>query len=174
MELAALQFNTTGSIGPTFHQLIRPNGPIPKSISQIHGLTAASLVDAPALEIVLPKFLAFLNSSRTVVVAHNAVFDLEFLRAAAVTCNESLPEFEIIDTLALARHKCPKLRSHRLSYLAEHFGCRQRTQHRALPDAQIVSTLFRVLLNQVPIATFWGEISQFSISAKKVSQSQSR
>jgi DNA polymerase III epsilon subunit-like protein len=104
----------------------------------------------PSIEDVLPEFARFLGQSETILLAHNASFDVGFLSAAFSRCNADLPEHPIIDTLALSRRTLPRLRNHRLETVARHLRIADSTEHRALGDALVVQSVFLKLLSQAP------------------------
>ncbi|WP_066063354.1 DEDD exonuclease domain-containing protein [Frankia sp. EI5c] len=116
--------------------LVRTTSPVPAAITVLTGITTAMLVTAPALDEVMPTFLEF--SRGAVLVAHNAPFDLGFLRAAAQSCGYPVPSWEHLDTVRIARRVVTRDESPdcRLSSLAALFGSPTRPNHRALADAR--------------------------------------
>jgi DNA polymerase III epsilon subunit-like protein len=96
------------------------------------------LVDAPRIESVLPTLLEFLgNDKSTVFVAHNAPFDLSFLKASAALHGYAWPNFRVIDTVKAARFVLTKddVANYQLGTLAVYFRTEIAPNHRALDDA---------------------------------------
>ena len=82
-----------GKVIGEFQTLVNPGVPIPPFITVLTGITEAMLVPAPRIDEVFPQFLEFLGSeNETVIVAHNAQFDLSFLKAAAVSLGYTWPD----------------------------------------------------------------------------------
>jgi DNA polymerase III epsilon subunit-like protein len=96
------------------------------------------LVDAPKIESVLPLLFEFLGSDKsTVFVAHNAPFDLSFLKASAALHGYEWPNFRVIDTVKAARFVLTKddVANYQLGTLAIYFRTEIAPNHRALDDA---------------------------------------
>jgi DNA polymerase III epsilon subunit family exonuclease len=103
------------------------------------GITDDMLVDAPTISAVLPDFLEFLGSHKeTVLVAHNAPFDLGFLKAAAIEHEYPWPQYPVLDTVRIARNVLDRdeVPNCKLSTLATFFGAQTSPNHRALDDAR--------------------------------------
>src|ERR1700734_1909437 len=87
-----------------FATLVDPQRSIPPQIVQLTGITTAMVCDAPAIDVVLPMFLEFAGlDCGAVLVAHNAGFDIGFLRAAAQRCEIRWPQAQVLCTVRLAR-----------------------------------------------------------------------
>ncbi|MFD2394003.1 exonuclease domain-containing protein [Dietzia aerolata] len=125
------------------------DGTLPGHISQLTGILPADLVNAPALGEVMATFLEF--SRGAVLVAHNARFDLGFLRAAARSTGHEWPDPQSLCTLALARRilHSGETRGHRLSTLAAHLGSSVEPNHRALQDARATVDVLHALIARV-------------------------
>lgn len=125
------------------------DGTLPRHISQLTGILPADLVNAPALGEVMATFLEF--SRGAVLVAHNARFDLGFLRAAARSTGHEWPDPQSLCTLALARRilHSGETRGHRLSTLAAHLGSSVEPNHRALQDARATVDVLHALIARV-------------------------
>jgi DNA polymerase III epsilon subunit-like protein len=99
---------------------------------------------------VLPRLLAFAEGS--VLVAHNAPFDLRFLTAACAQLGLDWPGFEVLDTVRLARHlmSAPEeVPDRKLATLALFFGTPVRPSHRALDDARATAVVLGELLGRL-------------------------
>ena len=142
IEIGAVRV-ARGQIAERFSSLVNPRIPIPKVITDLTGITDAHVANAPYIEDVLPEFLAFAGDA--VLTAHNAPFDMGFLREAARRLpNEIKTEIKnpSLDTLELSRALLPELQRHRLNVLAEHFGIDMGSHHRAVDDARTTALIF--------------------------------
>ncbi|HMA39873.1 MAG TPA: UvrD-helicase domain-containing protein [Gemmatimonadales bacterium] len=116
-----------GRVVDTFHSLVRPDGPVPASATEVHGYTDADLAAAPHFAEVWPRFRAFIGSR--VLVAHNGQrFDVPVLRRLA-----GATDLVFFDTLPLARALSDQ--SAKLEALAERFGVPLERAHHAQDDA---------------------------------------
>ncbi len=121
---------------------------VPKSVSfgasQLHGITDEMLIGQPTPEEVFPELKVFLGNS--VLVAHNAPFDLGFLRHEFERVGMALPNRHIC-TLELSRVRFPVLRNHKLATVYRHLiGTKRKLQtHRALDDARMVAAVWLAL-----------------------------
>ncbi|BBY83237.1 DEDD exonuclease domain-containing protein [Mycolicibacterium pulveris] len=129
--------------------LVDPGRSIPPQIVALTGITTAMVCDAPRIETVLPAFLEF--SRGAVLVAHNAGFDIGFLRAAAERCDITWPKPPVLCTVKLARRVLTREEapSVRLSALARLFGASTTPTHRALDDARATVDVLHGLIERV-------------------------
>ena len=129
--------------------LVDPGRSIPPQIVALTGITTAMVCDAPRIESVLPSFLEF--SRGAVLVAHNAGFDVGFLRAAAERCHITWPRPPVLCTVKLARRVLTRdeAPSVRLSALARLFGASTTPTHRALDDARATVDVLHGLIERV-------------------------
>jgi DNA polymerase III subunit epsilon len=141
-----------GEVLGTFQTLVNPGRAIPPRISVITGLTDAIVAPAPRIEQVLGSLHRFLGDA--VFVAHNAGFDLGFVRAAFDRAGYEDYRPTVVDTLALARRLVrSEVRDCRLGTLAERFSLTHRPSHRALDDALATCDLLHLLIER---AAGWG------------------
>ncbi len=138
-----------GEVLGEFQTLVRPGEPIPPFIAVLTGITDAMVAGAPRIQSVLPAFLEFAQGS--VLVAHNAPFDVGFLRAAAIATEHDWPGFDVVDTARLARRvllrdEAPNCK---LSTLARVFRARVTPNHRALTDAQATVDVLHGLIERL-------------------------
>ncbi|RRD45751.1 DEDD exonuclease domain-containing protein [Tessaracoccus sp. OH4464_COT-324] len=147
-EIGAVKLRE-GEVVGTFQTLIRPQSPIPAMIQVLTGITNELVADQPTVSEILPSFLEFLG--RSVLVAHNARFDVGFLRRAFATNHFTWPSPTVIDTLALARNCLARdeVRNHKLGTLAAHFGAATVPTHRALSDALATADVLHGLLERI-------------------------
>jgi len=138
-----------GEVIGEFQTLVDPGGPIPPFIVALTGITDAMLVAAPRIEQVLPTFLEFLGDA--VLVAHNAPFDVGFLKAACRQHGYAWPGNEVVDTVTLARRATTKEEApnKKLSTLARVFGTVVTPNHRALEDARATSEVLHGMLERL-------------------------
>lgn len=142
VEFGAVRFRLDGRELGTWEQLVDPECLIPPEVTDIHGITDAMVRGQPTLVQALPGFLDFLGPPDTVLLAHNAAFDLGFLNFAAAKNGLTLPTNPVIDTLDLARTCVRGVTSHRLEALAVYLGLATSVDHRALLDSRLVRQLF--------------------------------
>jgi DNA polymerase-3 subunit epsilon len=132
-----------------FATLVDPQRAIPPQIMQLTGITTAMVCDAPPISAVLPMFLEFCRG--TVLVAHNAGFDIGFLKAAAAQCDLPWPRPPVLCTVRLARRVLTREEapSVRLSALAALFRSGTEPTHRALDDARATVDVLHGLIARV-------------------------
>jgi DNA polymerase III subunit epsilon len=127
--------------------LVRPGRPIPAAVSAVTGITDAMVRDAPTIGLVLPSVREFLGDA--VLVAHNARFDVSFLRAAYARHDGSPFDPLVVDTARLARRLlAEEVRDVRLATLAAHLRARVRPEHRALTDARATVDVLHGLIER--------------------------
>jgi len=127
----------------SFDQLIDPGRPLRQESVAIHGISAEMLAGAPSIERVLPRFLQFCED--TVLVAHNAAFDMRFLalKEAASGVRFAQP---VLDTLLLSAVIHPHHEAHRLEAIAERLDVDLLGRHTALGDAIVTGEVFLKLI----------------------------
>ena len=129
--------------------LVDPGRSIPPQIIALTGITSAMVCNAPTIDSVLPAFLEF--SRGAVLVAHNAGFDIGFLRAAARRCQIAWPRPPVLCTVRLARRVLTRdeAPSVRLAALARLFAAATTPTHRALDDARATVDVLHGLIERV-------------------------
>lgn len=138
-----------GEVLGEFQTLVNPGGPVPAQITVLTGITTAMVIDAPRITEVLPSFLEFARGA--VLVAHNARFDVGFLRAATSAMDLAWPNFTVVDTVPLARRVVPRdeAPNHKLGTLAGLFHASVTPDHRALSDARATVDVLHALLGRL-------------------------
>lgn len=138
-----------GEVLGEFQTLIDPGVAIPPTISALTGITDAMVVGHPRIDAVLPAFLEF--ATGTVLVAHNAAFDVGFLKHFAAEHAHPWPPFEVLDTVKLARRLITRDEAPncKLGTLAHLFGATTTPNHRALADARATVDVLHALIARV-------------------------
>ncbi|NQD94925.1 DNA polymerase III subunit epsilon, partial [Pseudomonas sp. CrR25] len=128
-----------------FEQLIDPHRSIPRESQQVHGLTPELLAGQPGIAQVLPLFQRFAED--TVLVAHNAAFDLRFLQLKEAQTGIRFGQ-PVLDTLLLSAlvHPGHRADEHRLEQIAARLGVQVVGRHTALGDAMVTAEVFLRLL----------------------------
>ncbi|MCX5846612.1 MAG: 3'-5' exonuclease [Deltaproteobacteria bacterium] len=131
-----------GAIIDEFHSFVKPPKQISKSAQLVHGITDAMLIGQPTPEEVFPQFYDFIKNS--VLVAHNAKFDIGFLRIEFPRHRLSL-NHRYICTLEMSRQHFPRLSNHKLGTVYRHLVGKSTADiqaHRALGDAHMVAAIW--------------------------------
>jgi DNA polymerase-3 subunit epsilon len=128
--------------------LVDPGGPIPPFISVLTGITDTMVTAAPKIASVLPSFLEF--SRGATLVAHNAPFDMGFIKAACAAAGYPPPTNPVVDTADLARRVLTRdeVPNCKLSTLARVFRSSTEPSHRALADARATTDVLHALLER--------------------------
>ena len=126
-----------------FEQLVDPRRSIPASTIPIHGISPDMVQGQPTIEEVLPAFHAFARD--TVLVAHNAAFDMRFLQMKEQHIGKVF-DHPVLDTLLLSAVVHPNQDSHRLEALSERFNVPIVGRHTALGDALVTAEVFVKLI----------------------------
>ncbi len=141
-----------GEVLGKFQTFINPGTPIPSFITELTGINDAMVSSSPRIAEVFPVLLEFLGAeNETVFVAHNAPFDLSFLKAAASASEYKWPKFTVIDTAKLARRVLSRdeVVNCKLGTLAEFFNASVSPTHRALDDALATVDVLHALIGRV-------------------------
>ncbi|MCW2834017.1 MAG: exonuclease protein [Nocardioides sp.] len=138
-----------GEVLGEFQTLVNPYAAIPPFIAVLTGITNSMVSDAPSIESALPAFLEFAAGS--VLVAHNAPFDVGFLRHFASLQDIAWPGFEVVDTAKLARRVITRddAPNCKLSSLAQLFHATTTPDHRALSDARATVDVLHGLMERL-------------------------
>ncbi len=162
-----------GEILGEFQTLVDPGEPIPAFIAVLTGITDALVAGAPRIDAVLPSFLEFAAGS--VLVAHNAPFDVGFLRHESQRMGISWPAFDVVDTATLARRviRRDEAPNCKLGSLATLFRATTTPDHRALSDARATVDVLHGLIGR--LGTLGVQtLEELSTYTSKVSASQRR
>lgn len=138
-----------GEIIGQFQTLVHLGRPLPPFIRALTGITDDMLSEAPALSAALPAFLEFAHGA--VLVAHNAPYDVSFLKGACARLEMPWPDPLVVDTARLARHVLTRdeVPNCKLGTLARHFRTQVTPNHRALADARATVDVLHGLMERV-------------------------
>jgi DNA polymerase-3 subunit epsilon len=138
-----------GEVLGEFQTLVNPHAQIPPFIAVLTGITNSMVSEAPSIESVLPAFLEFARGS--VLVAHNAPFDVGFLQWFAARQGIPWPAFEVLDTAKIARRVITRddAPNCKLSSLARAFHASTTPNHRALSDARATVDVLHGLMERL-------------------------
>ena len=138
-EIGAVRVKN-GEVLERYNTFVNPEMPIPQDIVELTGITDDMVKDARVIGEVLPEFFAFVGDR--LLIAHNADFDMGFIRVAAKRCGMDYDRHPYLDTVALSRHLNPELKSHKLNKLAEYFKLGDFNHHRASDDAEMLAMIY--------------------------------
>ncbi|UQU63253.1 DEDD exonuclease domain-containing protein [Couchioplanes caeruleus] len=147
-EIGAVKVRGGEELG-VFGTLVNPGERIPPFITVLTGITEAMLAPAPPIEVVLPSLLEFLRGA--VLVAHNAPYDVGFLKAACARHGYQWPQVRVLDTAALARRALTRdeVPNRKLGTLAQFFRAAVQPTHRALDDAKATVDVLHGLIERL-------------------------
>lgn len=146
IELAGVKIKD-GEIIDSFESFANPHRPLPEKIIEITNITDDMLIDAPEVDKVLQDFYAWAEES--VLVAHNATFDIGFLNQGYHKIGLPKVDNTVIDTLQLARFLFPQLGNHRLNTLCKHVKVELTQHHRAIYDAEATGKMFLKMVDNL-------------------------
>ena len=144
-ELGAIKIKN-GEIIDEFECFVNPEKPIPSKIVDITHITDEMVKDADTIAEALPKFLEFMGDD--VLVAHNASFDIGFLKYNAEQLGLKL-ENSYIDTLPLAKQLFPNFKKYKLGLIADKLDIKVENAHRALDDVITLVKVFNVMIDEM-------------------------
>ena len=145
-EIGIMKMNEKGEVIDEFECFVNPEKPIPQRVVEVTNITDDMVKDAETIDKVLPKVLEFVGDS--VIVAHNADFDVGFLKYNAKQLGLSLDN-TYLDTLRLAKDLFPDYKKYKLGIIAEKLGIEVIVAHRALDDVDTTVKVFRVMLDML-------------------------
>lgn len=141
----AVSVSQNGQKLEEFTTLLNPQMPMHPDVIAIHGITNEMVKNAPVFADILPRLLALLDGC--VLVAHNAEFDLSFLRAETCSCGLRLPDYPVVDTLKLARRN-GRFQRNNLGVIASALGINADGAHRAMADVRMTEKVLYNFLHE--------------------------
>ena len=145
IEIGAVRV-VNGNITDKFSTFVNPDVPIPFEIEQLTGINDNMVLPYPKIDEILPQFLEFCGDS--VLVAHNASFDVGFIAYNAARLNIAFDP-TVIDTVALARLLLPKLNRYKLDTVAKALNISLENHHRAVDDAGCTAEIFVAFVRMI-------------------------
>ena len=149
-----------GEVIDKFSEFVNPEKPIPERVQEITKITDEMVANAPTIDVLFPKVLEFIKGS--VLVAHNATFDIGFLKKVAKDLGYEF-DYTYVDTLPLSRKLYPELKKHKLGKIAEHLKIKVEVAHRALDD---VDTTVKILKEMMKTLKERGAKKVYDIALK--------
>lgn len=146
IEIAAIRINPDLLIDKnnTFSQLINPQCHIHDHSYKVHGINDAMVANKPLIADIIPEFAEFMKN--TILVFHNAKFDMSFIKPAFEVANINPTFLNVLDTIAIAKKAFPKLKKYNLDNITKTLNISADAQegyhrHRALFDATLTAQL---------------------------------
>ena len=146
IEIGAVKVEN-GEILESFDLFVDPEKTITPEITRLTSITNEMVAGAPKETEALEQFFRFCDGC-DILVAHNADFDMGFLRAAIRRCGREEDPVQI-DTLVMARAMYPELKKHKLDTIAERLGVTQKHHHRADDDARVLAEIFLKMVQRL-------------------------
>ena len=149
IEIGAVKVKNNQIIS-SFDELIKPTITIPTEITKITGISNEMVNDKESEEVVLKKFLNWLDDDN-ILVAHNANFDLSFIYEAFFKYNLGFFNYTVLDTLGISRFLTPNEKYHNLTVLMERYKVNwdEDKHHRADYDALGTSHVLYKLIDEL-------------------------
>jgi len=158
-EIAATVLRN-GELAETFHTYVNPQKPIPEKITQLTGISDATVKNAPTIDVALREFLDFVGNR--VLAAHNAEFDIGFLKVACDRLGIDY-NFVYLDSLAMARALLPNLDKHKLNIVAAALKLPSFQHHRAADDAATVAYMLARFFDMLKEKCNTGALSEINL-----------
>lgn len=144
-EIGVMKFQD-GKVIDSFSCFVNPEKPIPAKVVEVTNITDDMVKDAETIEKVFPRLLEFIKDS--VLVAHNAAFDMNFLKHNAKVLGYDF-DFTYLDTLTLAQEVFPEFKSYKLGRVAKNLGIKVEVAHRALDDVDTTVKVLKIMLDKL-------------------------
>ena len=148
VEIGAVRFNE-GVVESVFATLIDPLKSIPPGATAVNGITDQMVQGKPRIETILASFAEFCQDS--ILVAHNAPFDCQFLSCDIKKFESPAPRGLLLDTLPISRKVFPGMPNYKLGTLVQHLKISTTGFHRAEEDATYCGQVFLELVKRISI-----------------------
>ena len=135
-----------GEVLDQFSCFVNPEKHIPQRVSEVTNITDDMVADSETIDKVFPKILDFIKDS--VLVAHNAPFDMGFLKQNAKNLGYEF-DYTYLDTLSLAKDLFPDYKKYKLGKIADNLGIKVEVAHRALDDVDTTVKVFNVMMDMI-------------------------
>ncbi len=135
-----------GEVIDKFSEFVNPEKHIPTKVTEVTNITDDMVKDAPTIKEMFPKILEFIKGS--VLVAHNAGFDIGFLKQNAQRLGYEF-DYTYVDTLSMARALFPDFKKYKLGKIAEKLGIKVEVAHRALDDVDTTVKVLKVMMEEI-------------------------
>ena len=155
LEIGAIKFKD-GEVIAEKEWLINPQHPISYWAKNAHGITEDMLIDSPVFAEVYPEFKEFVGDA--VLMAHNAPFDVAFVKEEVVRIKGAQLPNPVLDSLAIFRSWFPEAESHSIKPLSDHLNIKGGTYHRATSDSYYVIDIFNEGLKRQPESYTYGDL----------------
>lgn len=146
IEIGAIKFNKEGVIS-TWSSLFNPYQKLSSFIIQLTNISQQMVDSAPPINEKLDDFLSFIQG--TILIAHNAQADLNFLNVECMNAGKLPAKNRFIDTLRLSQIVYPEAEYHKLEFLADYLSIDKGSSHRALDDAITCQQLFLKMIEKI-------------------------
>ncbi|WP_392486892.1 DNA polymerase III subunit alpha [Haloimpatiens sp. FM7315] len=144
-EIGVMKYKD-GKVIDEFSTFVNPEKPIPLRVVEVTNITNDMVAEAETIDKVFPKLLEFIKGS--VLVAHNAEFDIGFLKQNAKVLGYDF-DFTYLDTLTLAQELFPEFKTYKLGRIAKNLSIKVEVAHRALDDVDTTVKIFSVMLDKL-------------------------
>ena len=151
-----------GEVIDEFSCFVNPEKPIPQKVVEVTNITDDMVKDAETIDKVFPKILEFVGDS--ILVAHNADFDIGFLKYNALQLGYELNN-TYLDTLRLAKSLFPDFKKYKLGFIADKLGIVVEVAHRALDDVDTTVKVFNIMISMLKEkgAKTWDDVDSLEI-----------
>ena len=146
VEIGAIKYSQ-GEVVNKMNYLINPGIDIPPVASSIHGIYKKDIADKPYIDSILPEFIQLIKGS--VLVAHNASFDVGFIRKALGRSEMDVPEIRVLDTIKLSKKAWPGRKSYSQKNLAAFLSIDVKNAHRAEDDCRVCLEILKKGLEKI-------------------------
>ena len=134
-----------GEVIDEFSTFVNPEKHIPERVTEVTNITDDMVETCETIKEIFPKIVEFLGDEKeTIIVAHNANFDVGFLKQNAKNLGYEF-NYTYLDTLSLAKDLFPDYKKYKLGKIAENLGIKVEVAHRALDDVDTTVKVFKVM-----------------------------
>jgi len=170
LEIAVIQTSVLGEPLAYWSSLINPG--VPVGATKIHGIKDSDVVSSPTFESIADELLARLKGQA--ISAHNAKFDLGFLRNEFARSGWIFPEVPTVCTMNASKYFLPQLTQRRLSDCAKAVGLNESVSHRALSDASTTVGLLNYYLRRENVEGSPLNLRSLASTAKSINWSSEK